>query len=827
MISHMLINKEKWQDRLNRKLTRCHVLVIAGFWFLVATSSSYAQFTISGTVSDNTTGTPLAGANIPVENTYLSAITDKSGKFTFKNLKPGVYNLKVLYMGYETLSREISLSHDTVIHFPMKSKAILGEEVNIIATRAQSKTPTTFSTLSLKQIEAVNTGQDMPYILQSTPSVVVTSDAGTGIGYTGINIRGTDLTRINVTLNGIPVNDAESQGVWFVDLPDLASSTENIQVQRGVGTSTNGAGAFGATINIQTLKSLPDPYAELDLSGGSYGTLKSTIRFGSGLMKEGFSIDGRASYITSDGYIDRAFARLYSFYLSAGYFRKSTTLKFNILNGNEKTYQAWEGVPKDSLATNRRYNPSGEYTDRNGNLAYYDNQTDNYRQTHYQLIFSQEVGKKLNVNAALFYTKGNGYYENYEQDQSFASYGLQDVIIGNDTISGTDLINRKYLDNNFYGATFSANCHSLDPLKITLGGAWNYYDGQHYGRIIWAEYASNGSIERNWYDSPGRKTDLNFYAKISYRLLKKLTLFADLQYRHVYYTINGTLDDLRPVDQLNIFNFFNPKAGIYFDINDKQDIYFSFATGNREPNRNNYEVADRYNMPAPERLYDYELGYDLKFKNFMAGVNLYYMNYHDQLVLTGMINNVGEAIMTNVPVSYRAGIEISASARLFKWMKWNINGTLSSNKVRNFTEYVDNYDSSWNFTGQDTTFLGTTNLSFSPSILFTNTFAFTPFKNFTISLISRYVGKQYIDNTSSNDRSLQPWLVNNIAIGYSLRTKIFREVGFNLMANNIFSSKYESNGWVYRYYYGGVASESNGYFPQALINFLVGVTIRI
>jgi len=790
-------------------------------------TAGYSQVSISGTISDKLSGKPLAGANVVMEKTFLSTVSDDKGYYVIRNSKPGSISLKVLYMGYETIPVEIEISQDTVLDFQMETTAILGEEVNIIATRAQAKTPTTFATLSAKQINAVNNGQDMTYILQSTPSVVVTSDAGTGIGYTSINIRGSDLTRINVTIDGIPLNDAESQGVWFVDLPDLASSTGNIQIQRGVGTSTNGAGAFGATINIQTMKSNHDPYAELDLSGGSFKTFKSTLRFGTGLLKNKFAVDGRASYITSDGYIDRAFAKLKSFYLSGGYFGKSTTLKFNILSGSEKTYQAWEGVPGDSLATNRTYNPAGEYTDNNGHITYYNNQTDNYIQTHYQLVFSQEIGKKMNINAALFYTKGYGYYENYKQNQAFSNYGLQNVVIGNDTITETDMINRKYLDNDFYGLTFSGNYNPFSKLKITLGGAWNYYNGQHFGNIIWAEYASNGNNEWKWYNAPGIKADFNIYTKINYQVSKKLSLFADMQYRYVYYKITGMLEDLRQVDQLNIFNFFNPKGGIYYDITAQQHAYFSFAVGNREPNRNNYEDADPTNVPSPERLYDYELGYNLRLKNFMAGANLYYMNYRDQLVLTGMINNVGEAIMTNVPKSYRAGVEITASANLFKWLNWNINGTLSSNKIRDFTEYVDTYDSLWNFTGQDSSYLGTTNLSFSPGVLLTNTFVFMPLKNFTISFISRYVGKQYIDNSSSNQRVLQPWFVNNFSMGYILKTKLFREIGFNLMVNNLFSTKYESNAWVYRYNINGQSSEMNGFFPQALINFLVGVTIKI
>ncbi|HTX87907.1 MAG TPA: TonB-dependent receptor, partial [Bacteroidales bacterium] len=657
-------------NKSNYFLRAVRLVLGAGCWAL-AVIHGYPQGTLSGTVRDKNTGKPLAGANVVIENTFLSTTSAKDGTYRIPGIRTGTRTLTVSFMGYETLHRTIFFSGDTVMNFEMPVSAILGEEVNIIATRAQPKTPVTYSGMNEKEISQVNLGKDMPYILQNTPSVVVTSDAGTGTGYTGISIRGTDLTRINVTVNGIPLNDAESQGVWFVDLPDLASSTRDVQVQRGVGTSTNGAGAFGATINILTQSLSQDPYGELDASAGSYGTFKTTLRFGTGLLANKIAVDGRASYISSEGYIDRAFSRLASFYLSAGYFGKSTTLKLNILGGTEKTYQAWEGVPKDSLATNRTYNPAGQYTDLNGHIAYYDNQTDNYNQNHYQLIFSQGIGQYFNVNAALHYTKGKGYYENYDTAQAFSAYALPDVIIGPDTITSTNMITQKWLDNDFYGLTFSGNYHLGDRWKVTLGGAWNRYYGKHYGKIIWARYASTGDHERNWYYSTGLKRDFNIYGKISYTFLKHFTLFGDLQYRHIYYDIEGTIDDLRDITQTHLFDFFNPKIGIYYQISDRHSVYFSFAVANREPNRDNYEAADSNHMPAPERLYDFELGYNLKLSRFSAGINLYYMRYHDQLVLTGQINNVGEAIMTNVPESYRAGIELSAGAHIAKWLNWD------------------------------------------------------------------------------------------------------------------------------------------------------------
>jgi iron complex outermembrane recepter protein len=785
-----------------------------------------AQVTVTGIIRDRDKGNPLSGGNLSIEKSYMSTFSDAKGHYSI-DIKPGRYYLQISYMGYQTIRKELNLLRDTVINFEMVTNILLGEETNIIAIRAQSKTPATFSMLDAKEIKESNLGTDLSYILQSTPSVNVTSDAGTGIGYTGISIRGSDLSRINVTLNGIPLNDAETQGVWFVDLPDLASSTENIQVQRGVGTSTNGPGAFGATINIQTSTLNQDPYAELNASGGSFNTLKSTFRFGTGLIKNKFEVDGRASFLTSDGYIDRASGRLKSFNISGGYFGKKTTIKFNVLSGMEKTYQAWEGVPKDSLATNRTYNPAGEYKDKEGTILYYNNQTDNYQQDHYQVMFSQKIGKSFNLNSAFAFTKGRGYYESYKPDEALSSYGLENVSVGDSIITNTDLINRKLLDNDYYCITVSGNYQKNEKLKVSIGGVWSQYYGKHYGKIIWAHYASNGDIDRNWYYSTGLKKDFNIFLKCNYEVIKRMNLYGDLQYRYVYHNIQGTLDNLNPINQIHKFNFFNPKAGVYFEISNKQSAYFSFGVANREPNRNNYEVADKDHMPTSERMFDYELGYNLKFSNFHASINLYYMNYKDQLVLTGQINNVGEAIMVNVPKSYRMGIEITTRAILRKWINWNLTATLSRNRIKSFTEYVDTYDSNYTFTGQEKHNLGETNLSFSPSVLLTNVFTFHPVEKLSLSFTSKYVGDQNIDNTSSSGRMLHSYFVNGVSAGYTMKTKLFKEIGFQFALNNLFSYKYESNAWVYPYYYKGQEYIDNGYFPQALINFLVGISIKI
>jgi len=789
--------------------------------------SVFAQLSISGTVVEKSSGKPLTGAHIRSEKNNLSVLSDATGQFKIGGLKDEKYSLKVTFVGFQSQRVEFVLRQDTAIGFSMESVAILGEEVNIVATRAQPQQPATYSMVSGNEIKSVNLGRDMPYLLQTTPSLVTTSDAGNGVGYTGMNIRGTDLTRINVTINGIPVNDAESQGVWFVDLPDLASSTENIQIQRGVGTSTNGAGAFGASVNIKTSDLKQEPYGELDLAAGSYGTFKSTLRFGTGLINEKISVDGRLSFITSNGYIDRASSNLKSYFLSAGYFGKNTTLKLLTFSGFEKTYQAWEGVPKDSLLTNRTYNPAGEYIDKSGQIAYYDNQTDNYQQDNYQMIFSQRILKNWNLNLALHYTKGRGYYENYDQSASFNDYGLNDVIVGNDTITNTDLVNRKILDNDFYGFTFSSNVSVGKNLKMTVGGGWNQYYGRHFGKIIWAEFASDGNNEQDWYYNTGLKNDFNVYSKFTYSPVDLISFYADLQYRYVGYKMSGTLDDLRSIDQQHQFNFINPKGGLFVQINEKHQAYFSFGMTHREPSRNNYKDADPERIPTYETLFDYELGYHFGIPSFHANINAYYMAYSNQLVLTGEINKVGEAIMVNVPHSYRLGIEVTAGLELFKKLQWNITATLSKNKIKDFTSYIDNYDSTGSFTGQVSEYLGETDLSFSPNIILGSVLTYTPLTSLSFALISRYTGQQYIDNTSDKSRSLGSYFVNSFSASYSIKLKPFKEIGFNILVNNFFNQKYESNAWVYQYYYDNVHYEVNGYFPQAPINVMFGITLRI
>ncbi|MCD4773713.1 MAG: TonB-dependent receptor, partial [Bacteroidales bacterium] len=641
----------------------------------------FSQHSISGKVSDKQTGKALQGAHIIIKNTFKSTTTNKNGEFFVNKLNDGSYILNVSFMGYETYKQKINLAKNIKLDIKLLSKTILEEEVIITATRASEKSPTAFKNISKEKIKSDNLGQDIPFLLETTPSVVVTSDAGAGVGYTGLRIRGTDMTRINVTINGIPLNDPESHGVFWVNMPDFASSIDNMQIQRGVGTSTNGAAAFGASINIQTLKLQSKAYAEINSSAGSFNTFKNNVSFGTGLINGKYSFDGRLSKISSDGFVDRAFSDLKSYYFSGAYFGKKSILKFITFSGKEKTYQSWYGIPKDSLETNRTYNP---YT--------YKNETDNYKQDHYQLLYSKEISEYLHFNTALFFIHGEGYYEQYKKGREYSDYLLDDVIIGQDTITETDLIQQKWLDNNFYGITYSLNYkkHNVDA---TLGGALNEYDGDHFGEVIWAQFASNGIKDHKWYKNTGTKKDFNIFGKINYSLSEKINLYGDIQFRSINYDIKGIHDDLRDLTQDHKFNFLNPKAGIFYDINENQNAYFSFAVSNREPNRSNFRDADPGVLPKSEKLFDYELGYSFSLANFIIEANLFYMDYKDQLVLTGEINNVGAAIMANVPNSYRTGVEIATGIKFLEKFRWDVNATFSENKIKNFTEYVDNWSS--------------------------------------------------------------------------------------------------------------------------------------
>lgn len=771
---------------------------------------SFSQYSISGKVTDKESNDYLIGAHIILKGTNITSLSGLKGNYELTNLKAGSYELEISYLGFQIISKSIELNTDLNLNFEMDYRAYLADEVIISAVKVPLNSPTSFNNITKAEIQDQNLGQDIPYLLRNLPSMVVTSDAGAGVGYTGLRIRGSDLTRINVTLNGIPYNDPESQGVFWVNMPDFISNVESIQVQRGVGTSTNGAAAFGASINLETLNMNADAYGELNSSAGSFNTFKNSVSFGTGLLNGKFTIDGRLSKITSDGYIDRAYADLKSYYLSAAYYGKNTIIKFINFSGKEKTYQAWYGVPKSMLTTNRTFNP---YT--------YENETDNYQQDNYQLLFSQKINNSLHLNTALHYTKGRGYYEQYKEGRSFADYLLNDVTIGDVTITETDLIQQKWLDNDFYGLTYSLK-YNKSGINAVLGGGWNRYDGGHFGEVIWAQYASDGSIGHRWYDNTGIKKDFNIYAKVNYTL-SDLSIYGDVQYRNVNYSINGTHDDLRDISQSHKFDFFNPKFGLYYKLNQSADIFASVAISNREPNRSNYRDADNSNTPMSEKLIDYEFGYKFKSTTYAFELNAFYMDYKDQLVLTGEINNVGAAIMTNVPESYRLGLEFNGGIQLTDNLKWNVNASLSKNKIQNFTAYVDNWSPPYE---QIKDVIGDTDLAFSPSFIAGSNFELEAIKDLKISINSKYVSRQYIDNSANVDRSIDPYFVTDLNINYRFTTSLFKEIIVKLMVNNIFDHEYETNAWVYRYYSDGVEGVMDGYFPQAGTNFMLGLTIK-
>jgi iron complex outermembrane receptor protein len=680
--------------------------------------------------------------------------------------------------------------------------------VEVKAIRAGDNAPFTKTNLGKKEIAKFNMGQDIPFLLNQTPSVVINSDAGNGIGYTGLRIRGTDATRINMTINGIPYNDAESQGLFFVNLPDFASSVNSIQVQRGVGTSSNGAGAFGASMNFSTNEVNKEAYAESNNSYGSFNSWKNTVKAGSGLLNDHFTVDMRLSNISSDGFIDRARTDLKSFYFSTAYLGKNNSLRLNIISGKEKTCQAWNGISEaDLLAGKRTVNYAG--TDKPGEP--YDNEVDNYNQDHYQLFFNQSFNDKLTLTTALFLTKGKGYYEQYKGDEEYSKYGLPGA--GN-----SDFVRQLWLKNNFYGSTFSLQ-HKGKKTQTSFGGAITTYKGDHIGEIIWA---SNGmpTPSHQWYDNNAKKYDFNVYLKEQFQLNHAWSLFGDMQYRHVNYNIDGFRDNpLLTVD--NSFNFFNPKLGITYNNNGWKS-YLSYGLANKEPNRDDFE-ANASQQPKPEKLHDFEAAIEKATANCNFSATLYYMRYKDQLVLTGKINDVGAYTRTNIPESYRAGIELQAGVKFASWVNASANLALSKNKVLDFSEYIDDYDNG----GQKINTYNKADIAFSPDVVGGSAINFLPAKGLEISWLNKYVSDQYLDNTQNEARKLKAFSVQDVRVIYTLKPKWLKEITLMGQVNNLFDKKYEPNGYTFSYIYGGETVTENFYFPMAGTNFMVGVNVKL
>ena len=769
-----------------------------------------AQFSISGKITEKITGSPLRAASISLEDPVISIRTDANGNYLLKNLKAGSYRIKVSYLGYQTLEQSINLTGNISLDLELLPNIMLADEVLVRATRASENSASTYRNISKEELEKNNLGQDLPFLLNQTPSVVVSSDAGNGIGYTGIRIRGSDPTRLNVTINGIPYNDPESQGTFWVNLPDFASSVDNIQIQRGVGTSTNGAGAFGGSLNIQTTTKQDSAYADLNNTFGSYQTVKNTINAGTGLINNKFSFDGRLSRIKSDGYIDRGSSMLKSYFLSGAYYGKKDLIRLNVFSGSEKTYQAWNGVPENLLKTNRTFNG---FT--------YDDQTDNYTQDHYQFLYSHTFSEKISANTALHYTYGRGYFEEFKEDQKLENYGVIPILVGGSSISRSDLVRRRWLDNNFYGLTYSLNYSPSKELTFTFGGAYNEYDGDHFGEVIRGQFIPLAATISPYYKGNGFKTDFNTYAKADFEL-GKLKLFADLQYRNVNYRVNGTDKNRLSLDQLDQMNFFNPKFGLSYTLNSHNNIYASIAVANKEPNRDDYINSSPSNRPSSENLVDFEAGYRLGANNYTVGINGYAMIYNNQLVLTGKVNDVGEYIRQNVEKSYRYGIEADARVQISNKLSWAITASISDNKIKNFTEYADDYDNG----GQIVNQYSNTDLAFSPGFIGSGDLSFQPFKRTEIALLSKYVSKQFLDNTSNSQRILDAFFVNDLRLRYNTSIKGLKNIGLTLLVNNVFSELYEANGYTFSYMYGGDFTTENYYYPQAPRNFLLSLGLK-
>ncbi len=701
----------------------------------------------------------------------------------------------------------------------LKTKTDL-QEVVVMGTKAQANNPITFQNLNKKEIDKQNFGQDLPFLLNLTPSTVISSDAGAGVGYTGIRIRGTDPTRTNVTINGVPINDAESHGMYWVNMPDMASSSQNIQVQRGVGTSSNGAGAFGASINVQTDGLNPNAYAEISSSYGSFNTWKNTVKAGSGLLSNNWAFDARLSKITSDGFIDRASSDLKSFFVSAAHYGKKSIFKVNVFSGKEKTYQAWNGVSEDLLkAGNRTHND-----------FIYPNQTDNYQQDNYQMFYTYQFNKHIKANVGLHYTYGRGYYEEYREGDKFSAYKLKDTlfVLNNnviDTVTRGNFVRRRWLDNDFYGAIFSF-VYEKNKLNVTVGGGVNQYDGRHYGELIWSQYAMGGNINQHFYDGKSNKTDYNIYIKTTYKLSEKLDGFVDLQQRLINYKTSGedfSGGNYIPYDINLNFNFFNPKAGLTYSVQKNANVYAYVGVANKEPVRSDIIQASAKSLPKSEQLINYEFGFRKNWKKSAFSANIYYMDYKDQLITTGQINDVGAYNRVNVPNSYRTGIELTAGLQLVKNLKWQTTFTYSQNKIKEFTEYVDDWDNGGQIQKQHKD----VSIAFSPNIIGSSIFTYSPFAKCDIDIISKYVGKQYLDNTEDENRKIDAFFVNDMRVTYGLTVKgMFKYIGLGLQVNNIFNELYAPNGYTFSGYSGGVRGDYNYYYPQAGTNFLTNLVFK-
>lgn len=804
------------------------------FLFLLVSSASLAQTSYSGTVTDKN-GKPLIGANVIEYAGFLNTITNADGSFSLEGLKAGEYVFEVSYLGFKTTADTVQIEDQPVNRsYKLALSPYMKDEFVVKGTRAGITTPMTYQNLDKEDIEKMNLGQDLPILLNQTISAVTTSDAGAGVGYTGIRIRGSDATRINVTINGVPLNDAESHGVFWVNMPDFSSSLENIQIQRGVGTSSNGAAAFGATLNLQTNKLDSNAYAEFNNSYGSFNTRKHNLILNTGLINDHWAFQGRLSYISSDGYIDRSASNLQSYFLSGGYYGENFLIKGIAFGGKEVTQQAWYGTPESRIegddqamldhAANNGYTEEQTRnllnSDRKYNFYLYDNETDNYQQDHYMLLTTFQLSRKVSLNVTGHYTYGRGYFEQFREDDDFATYGIETLRVNNDSISSGDFIRRRWLQNHFYGGVYAMNV-DLGSLELAFGGAVNQYEGDHFGELTWAEFAGDSEIRDNYYEGDSKKLDASQYVKADWQV-GKFSLFADVQVRYIDYRTQGIDNDLRPIDVDEQYLFINPKAGANYRVNSKNQVYLSVARGSREPVRGDFTDAIAGTAPTPEYLTDLELGYKRKGSTAAYGANVYFMYYEDQLVLTGELNDVGAPIRTNVDESYRLGLELYADVTILEVFYTKPTVTLSQNKIIGFTETLYDYTTGFDIVAIDH---GTTDIAFSPNIIAANEIGYRSDVGLKLALLPKYVGQQFLDNTSDKNRAMDGYFVTDFIASYQLKSKYMKHLELTLLINNVMDVEYSANGYTFSYIAGDLITE-NFYYPQAGRNFLIGLKTR-
>lgn len=739
-------------------------------------------------------------------------------------MKKEIFTSIALLAGFSVVAEEV----------PDSLQQVKLGEIIVSATRVGQGTPIAYSNMNSKEIKETNTAKNIPYILQTLPSVVAFSEDGSGVGNTSLRIRGTDATRINVTLNGMPLNNPETQEVYWVNIPDISNSLQNIQIQRGVGSSTNGAGAFGASISLKTVGGRPETYGEASSAIGSYNTITSSITAGTGVMKNGLSVDARFSRITGDGYIRNGKVNHRGAYAALSYYTDNQLIRLSYIHGVQHTGITWEGITPEQMAEDRKYNPAGKYKDEAGNTLYYDNETDNYYSDIIQLTYSNQLSDRFSLNAGLSYNNGYGYYENYKRNQKFKNFLLPEQTVNDSTYSSSDLIRRKAMKNGFYAGNFTLN-YDFEKLSLVGGISFSHFDGDHFGRLLWVKYNENIPSNYEWYFNNGKKNDYNAFIKAGYNLTDKVSLFGDIQYRYVDYRMKGMDDDLEEIKNNNYYSFFNPKAGISYHING-HEIYGSVAVANREPLRADLKESVKGGNSQdikPERMFDYEIGYKYSNGRTSFNANLYYMYYKNQMVQTGKLNDTGYKLMENVPSSYRAGIELMGAYEFNKWLRLDANVTFSSNKIKDYTAYFDLYETVNDYydeneiIGQDAENFGKSDISFSPNVISSGIISFTP-KSFRFSLIGKYVGKQYLDNTSNENRRLDDYFIANFTAGYTFKTNKIGEIDLQFFVNNVFSKKYVANGYASTVRFADDSPESSwiGLYPQATRNVMAKLGIR-